>query len=199
MEDQKAILNSFTCHTGGAIGADNYWKHIGKENGVKVIDWRPHHLGSMTEEGKSQMLIDVKSAADVLKRPWNFKGNELVQRNWFIPHHSVAIYAIGKIVEPGEEDFKGFENKTGKQIVAGGTGWAVEMAIQKEKPVFVFCMKENKWMLWLQHAGYFSPINDIPILTQSFGGIGSRVIGSAGVKAIEDVYRKTREVEYEDT
>jgi len=189
----------YTNHSGGAKGADLEWDKIGREFGVENhIHYRPSDIGTMGVGQKAIMLADVKSAAEALGRPHIFKGVELVQRNWFQVHYSQAIFAIGYIVEPDKTDFRGFVNKTGKHIVAGGTGWAVEMAIQKNKPVYIFDMEENCWVTWvlLDEEDFSSNqffVFNTPILTPHFAGIGSRQITPLGEQAIRDVYTKTFE------
>lgn len=181
----------YTNHSGGAKGADFEWDKIGRLYGVEAhIHWRPEHLKSITKEGEAQMLHDVKLAATRLGRPTSFKGIELVQRNWLQVHHAEAIFAISYIINPGEKDFKGFMNKTEKQIVSGGTGWAVEMAIQKYKPTDVFDMTTNQWYCWVSAECKFV-LRDIPVLTEKFAGIGSRFLTPQGIQAIVDVYNKT--------
>lgn len=179
-------------HSGGAKGADMEWDRIGRLYGVtNHIHYRPVDLRSLFSEQEKQMLRDVYSAAQVLQRPHDFKGVELVHRNWLQVINSEAIFAISRIIDPGETDFKGFENKTGKQIVAGGTGWAVEMAIQKGMPVYIFDMKKNRWNKWSSYNQFlFEPIY-LPSLTKQFTGIGSRQLTKEGTQAIIDVYEKT--------
>lgn len=179
----------YTNHSGGAKGADKQWDVIGREFGVtNHIHYRPSDTEKMDAGTRNTMLVDVWSAAAALGRPHYFKGLELVHRNWFQAKYSEAIFAIGIIIEPGKKDFKGFVNETGKQIVAGGTGWAVEMAIQKNKSVYVFDQEVNIWFKWIDTM-FVS--QDTPILTQQFSGIGTRQITCAGDQAIRDVYIKT--------
>lgn len=182
---------SYINHSGGALGADREWKDQGHFYGVKTIDWRPYHVKAMSTEGYHQMLNAVESAAKALGRPSQFKGVELVQRNWFQAHHAQAIYAVSYIVPPGEEDFKGFVNETGKEIVVGGTGWAVEIGIQMGKPVYVYNMAENCWRKWMPSFNKFFAHEGSPILSKIFAGIGSRLLTPQGIQAIKDVYKKT--------
>jgi len=183
----------YTNHTGGAKGADATWKELGKPHGVNTIDWRPHHVAriALGDEKYNQMIEAVKSAAEVLKRPWQFPGDTLVHRNYLQPLNAQAIYAVSYIIAPGEIDFKGFENKTGKEIVAGGTGWAVEMAIQMKKPVYVYDMSTDHWYKWDSAFGRFFELPEAPTLTTIFAGIGSRFLTPKGYSAIDDVYKKT--------
>lgn len=179
-------------HSGGAQGADLEWDRIGREFGVtNHRHYRPSDLKNMTPVEKVMMLKDVEAAAKALGRPTDFKGVELVHRNWFQIMNGDAIFAISRIIEPGETDFKGFMNNTGKQIVAGGTGWAVEMAIQKGKGVAVYDMNTDLWYFWDHNYNKFMSIDFIPTLTKAFAGIGSRQLTPNGIKAIRDVYKAT--------
>lgn len=181
----------YTNHSGGAKGADMEWDRIGRIYGVENhIHYKPADLKSLSREEEKLMLRDVYCSAQVLKRPHDFKGIELVHRNWLqINRGSTAIYAISCIINPNEVDFKGFENKTGKQIVAGGTGWAVEMAIQKDIDVNVYDVNTNQWYLWMDLTNSFE-YESVPLLTKQFTGIGSRNLTSQGIQAIVDVYEK---------
>lgn len=187
-------MEEYVNHSGGAKGSDLEWDRIGREFGfTNHTHWRPEHLNLMEKVDYDQMLIDVDNAAKVLGRPSVFRGVELVRRNWLQVHNVEAIYAIAYIVNPGDKDFKGFENKTGKQIVAGGTGWAVEMAIQKGKTVFVFDMTTNRWWMWSETYKQFVPFVHTPPLRKKYAGIGSREITEKGKNAIREIYKSTKE------
>ena len=97
-------------------------------------------------------------------------------RNWFQVYYADKIFAIGKI------------NKKNK--VDGGTGYAVQMAINNSKPVVVFDLNDNQWKEWDYNLNIWQSI-DTPILTKNFAGIGTREITQAGVNAIREVYQKT--------
>lgn len=182
----------YTNNSGGAKGADLAWDKIGREFGVNNhIHWRPKDLSLLDPQFKDRMLVDVVKAAAALKRPSAFKGVELVQRNWLQVVNSQAIFAIGRIIEPMWRDPRGYLNTTGKQIIAGGTGWAVEMAIQRGLGVAVFDMNTNQWNFWDSSFNKFLPIDFSPTLTQKFAGIGSREITPEGLQAIRDVYKNT--------
>lgn len=186
-------IKDFTNHSGGCPGSDMKWDKIGRMYGFENhVHWRPDHLNGMDREQKVLMLACFYSAADTLKRPRLFRGVELCQRNWFQAYYSSGVYAISYILENGEKDLQGRKNNSGKQVVAGGTGWTVEMAIQMHKPVFVFDMNKNFWFLWDDENGFVSIPKDLtPILTQDYAGIGSRNPTASGIKAIEQVYKKT--------
>lgn len=180
-------------HSGGAQGADLTWDSIGREFGVtNHKHWRPSDLLTLTPSEMQEISVAVVDAAIALGRPHSFRGIEYVQRNWFQVKNSQDILAVSRIIEPLDID-KGFVNRTGKQIVSGGTGWAVEMAIQAgglSRSIHVFDMNTNMWNRWYPSTGMFY-VCDIPTLTKSFAGIGSRELTLEGIKAIRDVYTKT--------
>lgn len=187
-------IKDYTNHSGGCIGADLKWDSIGKLHGfTKHIHWRPEHLNELSGKEKSDMLAAYYSAADALLRPRQFRGMHLCQRNWIPTRNASGIYAISYILQPGQKDLQGRENRTFKETVAGGTGWAIEMAIQMDKPVFVFDMNLNIWFYWNHDDNKFVPLDKdkAPSLTQVFSGIGSRNITPAGLKAIGAVYQRT--------
>lgn len=184
----------FINHSGGCVGSDLQWEKIGRIYGFNShTHWRPKHLLELSKEDKVNMLASFYKAADALVRPRDFKGKELCQRNWIPTKNANGIYAISYILHPGQKDLQGRVNRAWKEAVAGGTGWAVEMAIQMEKPVFVFDMNLNLWFYWHHDDNKFVPLekDKAPSLTQIFSGIGSRNPTPRGIKAIRDVYART--------
>ena len=97
-----------------------------------------------------------------------------------------------------------------KNQLLGGTAYAVEMAKQVHKRIFVFDQIVNQWFTYVwtkdysyaskmyklntykpeDFSGYFSPC-DIPVLTYQFAGIGTRNLTASGKQAIKNVYTKT--------
>ena len=182
----------YSNHSGGAQGADMTWDEIGKKYGFEThIHWRPEHLSILDSEGHNNMLRAYIKAAEALKRPHIFKYMEYCQRNWFQAHHSEAVFAISYIIAPGDKDKNNRKNETDRETVAGGTGWAVEMAIQMGKPVNVFDMNKNKWYHWGYASQTFVEWPETPWLTETYAGIGARVLTKQGREAIEEVYKKT--------
>jgi hypothetical protein len=79
--------------------------------------------------------------------------------------------------------------------VKGGTGYAVQMAINEGKPVYVFDGTKEGWYTYDYNLKDFVP-TDIPTLTKNFAGIGSRTLSTQEVwdkstQAVKDVYTKT--------
>lgn len=188
-------------HSGGASGSDLAWDRIGKQFGIPAANmhhYRPEHYHDANPDTKLLIDASVEYAADCLGRPWNFNGIDLVKRNWFQVANSEAVYAIGRIIKPGEKNIKGFKNKVDHDIVDGGTGWAVQMAINMGKLVYVYDMLTNGWYVWVpglkQNRFVPNAVNDefiAPELTKTFAGIGSRELTREGEDAIISVYENT--------
>lgn len=174
-----------TNHSGGAKGSDTVWDFIGRQFGVTDHRhyWHPGlkkpRLGNveLTDEQLEEGWEKVKLANRTLKRrPEKYKP--LLARNWFQVKGGEAVYAIGYLTEQMNE-------------VKGGTGWAVQMAIDVGKPVYVFDQSHAKWFTWEEgepgKPGRFIECG-IPNLTDHFAGVGTREILSVGVQAIRQVY-----------
>lgn len=62
-------------------------------------------------------------------------------------------------------------NGSSHDIVDGGTGYAVQMAINERKPVHVFDPYRKGWYIW---NGSSFVKEEVPTLTPKFAAIGSR-------------------------
>lgn len=194
---ESKILNGYINHSGGAVGSDSYWGHIGEQYGVVSnhyyhVEKTPEGNFEISEEDYEEGRIEAAKAA---KFNWGYqyqtmKDNRLI-RNWAQVKYSDAIFAIGHLVRPGEKVFPNQKNDTRVAInpcVQGGTGYAVAMAILHGKPVYVFDQERNKWFKNIE--GKWSE-SDVPVLTDNFAGIGTRNLNDNGKKAIEDAYLST--------
>lgn len=188
--------NSFVNHSGGALGADMAFDEIGRRHGfTQHIHYRPMDYFDAAPELKRIINLAVGDAAKALGRPDSFKGIDLVRRNWFQVRDE--IFAISRIVKPNERDWKGFTNKAGKEVIAGGTGWAVEMGIQKDIPVYVYDINTDKWHYWSSMDNKFKEIRDqdsVFIVCPNYAGIGSRQLTFNALQAIEQLYLNTIKV-----
>jgi len=219
---------TFTSYSGAAKGGDTVWNDKGKKYNIgKQVNYVPDTLQKL-DENQRKIVEDAYQQAvkdlgrKLLPYDWNnpnkkdendksiyFAGG-LVRRDFLQAKASDAIFAISDIILPNEEGKpvkgKRYSNKINKAIVDGGTGYAVQMAINLGKPVYVFHQGSNKdnsteigWYKWESeynllrentNKGKFVKV-DTPILTEKFAGIGTREINEAGKQAIEDVYNKT--------
>jgi hypothetical protein len=177
--------DQYVLHSGGAIGADITWEIIGRRFGITEFNHyfiegykTPKGNASirMTEELSKVIDLDLIKANKSLKRSYPTRNsyiNSLLRRNWFQVANSDSVFAISRI-----------ENNR----VSGGTGWAVQMAIDKGINVFVFCQLARRWF---KYSSLFWIECETPVLTNNFAGIGTREIDQNGIIAIEDVYNKT--------
>lgn len=189
---------TYVNHSGGALGADTMWGTIGERYGVVsnhyyLGDKTPAGNTKMTQEDAKEGAIKVAQAAKAnYGYQYGAMKNGLLIRDWAQVKYADAVFAVGTMVKPGERIFPNIPNDTRKAeqtAVIGGTGYAVEMAIQAGKPVYVFDQSRNRWFKHTE--GKWSTMDETPTLTQNFAGIGSRNLTAAGEQAIRDVYEKT--------
>ena len=197
-EDTIDVKN-ITCHSGGATGSDSYWESIGANFGVKTRAYSyqtKYHTSpnkiEISEEDYKEGVDEINKANKHMDRFGINKYMNLLARNWAQVKYSTQVFAIGTIVEPGAKSPKGYYSKAKIQTVDGGTGYAVMMAINNLREVFVFDQRQLKWLRWSYSTMSFIELKETPkIKTQNFAGIGTREITSDGIKAIEEVYQKT--------
>jgi len=182
----------FTGYSGEAKGADTVWNQIGKEYKLgKFVDYTTDTYDSLKLEQKEEIEVAYLQAVKDLDRKelsaTSYSG-KLVRRDYIQAKAADAVFAISAIVKPGELGKKGYMNKTNRELVDGGTGYAVQMAITMGKPVFVYDQVKKQWFTW---NGNMFTTTETPTLTEKFAGIGTQEINEAGKQAIRDVYEKT--------
>jgi len=175
------------CFSGGAKGADLAWGVAAEKAGHQVV-----HFGFKEHKGKKTHIIENEflSLADPFliqanktlhrqKFPRDSEYvNNLLRRNYWQIKDTERVYAIATI------DFE-------KNVVNGGTGWAVQMAIDKYIPeIYVFDQNINDWcfpqyvsrIFWVRMSK--SPPKPYGLYT----GIGTRELTQNGQHAIEELY-----------
>lgn len=189
----------FVCHSGGAVGSDTAFEEIGAEFGVETRAYSyktKSHLSpnkaEISAEDYAEGVAEVTRANRTLGRYGINRYMSLLARNWAQVKYSRQVFAIGFIVEAGEKGPKGYKNSAKTAVVDGGTGYAVQMAINHEKEVFVFDQKRNAWFRWSYVSNAFIGLGSEPTITESdFAGIGTREIAANGIAAIRRLYEKT--------
>jgi hypothetical protein len=192
-------LNKLVCHSGGADGADTYWETIGDNYGVKTkaYSYKTKYHNSenkveISDADYEEGVREITKANRTLNRYGIHKFMNLLARNWSQVKYSDEVFAIGTIVEPGKKGSKGFYNKSEFQVVDGGTGYAVQMAINNGKFVYVFDQDKDKWFRWSYTSLKFIEVTKpLKISYENFAGIGTREIKPNGIKAIEEIYKLT--------
>lgn len=166
---------NYTMNSGGAYGGDTYWDVIGRSFGLTKIN----HFRPIDNQNMSKTLRDrnVKPfsitheqsnyAREQIKQltgrelPYTLAG-ELLARDFYQVDKSDGVFAIANI--------------TGSQrAVEGGTNMAVQVGIKQGKPVHVYDLNTESWYQYNQSTGRFE-VEDTPVLTKSFAGVGTRNI-----------------------
>ena len=200
-------------HSGGAEGADTEFWEIGYKKGLRTgEDYTVDDLITNDKNLKQEIESAYQTAVEQLGRralpyDWskpdlrsNYAGG-LVRRDYLQAKNSDGVFAISDIIRPGEKgkeittkDGKKirYSNRTQKSIVDGGTGYAVQMAFNLGRPVFVFHQGSNADNVtkvgWYKLTDKGFVKTDTPLLTEEFAGIGTRQINEAGKQAIADLY-----------
>lgn len=191
-------LSESICHSGGALGSDTIWEEYGSEYGVttKAYSYKtPHHNSDskveISDEDYEEGVKEINKANYRLNRFGIHKYMNLLARNWSQVKYSDQLFAIGNIVNPKEKGSR-YYNKSKYQVIEGGTGYAVQMAIDNDREVFVFDQLKNNWYNWSYNNNHFTKCETPYITKLNFCGIGTRAINEDGVQAIRDVYEKTK-------
>lgn len=172
-------------HSGGCPGADMEWELECKKYGIKTISYSFYNH---VQEGENQVLLTVNelnegweavvTAEKTLKRGaesvfYPYIRN-LMSRNWFQVKNSEAVFAVGII---------------DGNVVSGGTGWTVQMALDTNKECFFFEQNINEWLKFDYDTQKFKLYNSIPNLTNNFAGVGTRKINDNGINAIHKILK----------
>lgn len=165
----------YTMNSGGAYGGDTYWDVIGRQFGLTKIN----HFRPADNQRLSKTLVDrnVKPfsitreqsnyARQQIKQltgrdlPYDI-GGELLARDFYQVDKSDGVFAIANIT-------------SSQKAVQGGTNMAVQVGIKQGKPVHVYDLNTESWYQYNQSTGKFE-IEDTPVLTKSFAGVGTRNI-----------------------
>ena len=172
---------SFTLHSGGAVGADTWFAMHAQQRGSQT---NAYYYGEKTPTGNYEIsredyeegVVHVRKANETLGRKNIEKYMNLLARDWIQVKYSDAVFAVSTLQS----------DKT----VNGGTGWAVQMAIDVHKPVFVFDQNKNSWFQFDYNKGVFVAYRGVPDLTTNFAGIGTRELNKLGSRAIDKLFEK---------
>ena len=166
---------NYTMNSGGAYGGDTYWDVIGRQFGLTNIN----HFRPADNQRLSKTLRDrnVKPfsitheqsnyAREQIKQltgrdlPYDI-GGELLARDFYQVDKSNGVFAIANIT-------------SSQKAVQGGTNMAVQVGIKQGKPVHVYDLNTESWYQYNQSTGRFE-VEDTPVLTKSFAGVGTRNI-----------------------
>lgn len=179
-------IDRLICHSGGAVGSDTYWKKKTEEYGGKTYAYsyktEYHHSKNkieISDDDFQEGITEVRKANRFLKRKNIVAYMNLLSRNWQQVKNSNHILAVGYI-----------KQKSISPIIDGGTGYAVMMAFNHNKPITVFDQFENKCYQWSYITNVFKEIevDNVRILSENFCGIGTRKLRDNGKKFIDTVF-----------
>lgn len=174
-KDFKSILSDvveggldYTLYSGAALGADKAWAEAARKQGHKIKEF-------IAGEAGPEVDVFLNKANQTLKR--SFTGQPLLRRNYLQVKDSDMVLAVSELLP-------------GNKIVKGGTGWAVQMGIDKGIPVEVFNQKDNTWYKWNGKEFEKQTADYSPTPTQNYTGIGTRNLTKQGKAAIDKVVSK---------
>jgi hypothetical protein len=161
--------------SGGCTGADYIWTNLALnylKTKVTIMSFHGHYQIKLPDSKLINVIKvnNLQEADDHLKKAAKninkiYKTNALLQRNYFIVKDVDAVFAVGYILNG---------------IIQGGTGWACNMAINLNKPVFLYDMSTRKWTSF-NHPDVENPkINDF----ENVALIGSRDVKYNGLCAM---------------
>lgn len=174
-QKQQNNPQDYTMNSGGAYGGDTYWDVIGRQFGLTNINhFRPadnQKLSktlrdrnvkpfSITHEQSNYAREQIKQLTG-MELPYDV-GGELLARNFYQVDKSDGVFAIANIT-------------SSYKAVQGGTNMAVQVGIKQGKPVHVYDLNTENWYQYNQSTGRFE-VEDTPVLTKSFAGVGTRNI-----------------------
>lgn len=174
-QKQQNNPQDYTMNSGGAYGGDTYWDVIGRQFGLTNINhFRPadnQRLSktlrdrnvkpfSITHEQSNYAREQIKQLTG-RELPYDI-GGELLARDFYQVDKSDGVFAIANIT-------------SSQRAVEGGTNMAVQVGIKQGKPVHVYDLNTERWYQYNQSTGRFE-VEDTPVLTKSFAGVGTRNI-----------------------
>ena len=196
-----AYTHNTSCNPDIHTLPDARWCQQGAALGVVTRAYRPHSDPGQGDRASVVLSEEqLRQAAAPLERAAAEMGcqgelldarqRRYVSRNWFQARNAAAFFAVARLAPPAGAGC------AAAPPVVGGTKWAVQMAIQLSKPVFVFDHEagdgssSNAWHQYDHGARRFVPLLEVPLLAREFAGVGTRSLGPEGTAAIAQVYAR---------
>ena len=167
--------------SGLSEGSDAVWASIASKYGMPMVQYttkayqKAQKKKGIKPEGFQNVLTDAElQEANIKIQEANVSLNrklsglkkyylDLIKNNWFQVKHSNEVFAVGEL----EADMK---------TVKGGTGWGVQMGVDKGIPVNVLNTSNNKWYAFKPGINKFGPIKSPTDMPSRSTFIGSRNI-----------------------
>ena len=167
-------LNDYRIVTGGSQGAEQAAETLALDYGIPVtIKIGPNlprstHITPMTREDLENACEPLSHAASTLGRPVPKSpiACELLLRYYFVVNEVDSIFAFGYL-------------SASQKQVQGGTGWAVQIAVDLNKRVFVYDVNFHHWYEWNPSSTRWTLMtSQFPILAPRSAIIGSKAFPS---------------------
>lgn len=190
------------CYSGGAKGADLTFGLWAARNQHAVVHYtfegkggyKGEHARVLTQEQLAEAKEAVKEAGLSLGRnvPRDPVVKNLINRNYYQVKDAERVYAVTRWNLAKDDD----HGSTVEGELGGGTGWAVQMAIQRRCPeIYLYALERAQWYAWSQDSGCnWKRVESVPRPHGRYAGIGSRELGEGGdpkfgEKIIEMLYK----------
>jgi hypothetical protein len=177
--------SAYTLLSGGARGAEAEFGTCAQAWGLTELNFsfegrspeRTRGLVNLTEEELAQGAVSQVYLQSKMHRsyPETPTFRKILQTIWHQVSTAGQVFAVGVIQEDG--------------TIRGGTGWAVELARNWHKPLYVYDQERRGWFAW--QDGAWTP-HATPIVTERrFCGAGTRQLGDEGRRAIRELFQRS--------
>jgi ribA/ribD-fused uncharacterized protein len=191
----RSYLKPYTCHTGGADGADILFEELCSNAGFEVIAYsfehhatKSKHQKLLTEKELYEVNSEVSKVGMLIKRTPPFKREQIlsyIQRDIYQALNSQVVFAIGTI-------------NWDTNIPNGGTAWAVGMGILRNIPVYFFDQEKKSWFKYNTTSWEEIDFPDDRVFEyKDFTGIGTRGLDDSGKLAIKDIVNRYKNIKKE--
>ena len=185
MRPVKVPNSAHTLLSGGARGAEAEFGACAEEWGLSELNFsfdgrdpeRGRGLVNLTEEELAQGAVSQVYLTSKMHRQYPDTPffRRMLQTIWHQVSTAGEVFCVGVVQADG--------------TVRGGTGWAVELARQWHKPVYVFDQEKGGWMCWTD--GAWAAAGDPVIAERRFCGTGTRSLTPAGKQAIRELFTRS--------
>ena len=137
-------------------------------------------------EELAEANVEITRAGNMLGKTPTGDTLDMVRKNYFVVKNADALYLSGEFRKMKLKNGKVIE--TNKQL-EGAPGWAAQMAINMNKPVYVYEHVKNQWHRYIPSAKGFAPRNpEAP--PRAMGFIADATNKNESKKAFADLFEQ---------
>jgi hypothetical protein len=177
--------SAYTLLSGGARGSEAEFGACAQAWGITELNFsfegrvpeRTRCLVNLTEEELAQGAVSQVYLQSKMHRsyPETPTFRKILQTIWHQVSTAGQVFAVGVIQEDG--------------TIRGGTGWAMELARNWHKPLFVYDQERRGWFTW--RDGSWVPTAAPVVTERRFCGTGTRSLSDEGRRAIRDLFQRS--------